>query len=74
MILYVQGGNNMGKVLFFVLLLLLIVTLWSLPLYLCVNLVLWLFGSATRITLFQAFGLCLLATVIKKLFSSKEDK
>ena len=64
----------MGKVLFFVLLLLLIVTLWSLPLYLCVNLVLWLFGSAVRITLFQAFGLCLLATVIKKLFSNKGDK
>lgn len=55
-------------------LLLLGVTLWSLPLYLCVNLVLWLFGSTIRITLLQAFGLCLLTVVIKGLFSNKEDK
>ena len=65
----------MSRIIFLILLLLLVVTLWSLPLYLCVNLVLWLFGSAIRITLFQAFGLCLLATVIKKLlFSNKGDK
>ena len=64
----------MSRIIFLILLSLLVVALWSLPLYLCVNLVLWLFGSAIRITLFQAFGLCLLATVIKELFSSKEDK
>ena len=73
MILYAQGGNDMGKVLFFILLLLLVVILWSLPLYLCVNLVVWLFNSALRITLFQSFGLCLLATVIKSLLFKRRD-
>ena len=63
----------MGEVLVLILLLLLIVMLWSLPLYLCVNLVLWLFGSAVRITLFQSFGLCLLATVIKSLLFKGGD-
>lgn len=64
----------MSKIIFLILLLLLVVTLWSLPLYFCVNLVLWLFGSAMRITLIQAFGLCLLATVIKGLLSNKGEK
>ena len=64
----------MSRIIFLILLLLLGVALWSLPLYLCVNSVLWLFGSAVRITLFQSFGLCLLATVIKKLFSDKGDE
>lgn len=63
----------MWKVLVLILWLLLVITLWSLPLYLCVNLVLWLFGSTVRITLFQSFGLCLLATVIKSLLSKGED-
>lgn len=63
----------MVKLLVLIGILLLVVALWSLPLYVCVNLVLWLFGSAFRITLIQSFGLCLLATVIRKLLFKKED-
>lgn len=63
----------MGKIILFILFLLITITLWSLPLYLCLNLVLWLFGSTIRITMIQAFGLCLLATVIKNLLFKKED-
>lgn len=64
----------MSKVLVLILLLLLAIVLWSLPLYLCINLVLWLFGSTIRITLLQSFGLCLLATVIKKVLFKGDDK
>lgn len=63
----------MGKIILFILFLLITITLWSLPLYLCLNLVLWLFGSTIRITMIQAFGLCLLASVIKNLLFKKED-
>lgn len=62
----------MGKIILFILFLLITITLWSLPLYLCLNLVLWLFGSTIRITIIQTFGLCLLASVIKRLLSDKE--
>lgn len=62
----------MGKIILFILFLLITITLWSLPLYLCLNLVLWLFGSTIRITMIQAFGLCLLASVIKRLLSNEE--
>lgn len=62
----------MGKIILFILFLLITITLWSLPLYLCLNLVLWLFGSTIRITIIQAFGLCLLTSVIKRLLSDKE--
>lgn len=62
----------MVKIILFILFLLITITIWSLPLYLCLNLVLWLFGSTIRITIIQAFGLCLLASVIKKLLSGKE--
>lgn len=61
----------MGKFLILALILLVIVTLVSLPLYLCVNLVLWLFHIPFHLTLFQAFGVCLLSAVIKSLFSTK---
>lgn len=65
----------MGKVLILILILIVICIVWSLPLYLVVNFVLWLFHSAWRITLLQSFGLCLLATVIKTLlFKNKEGK
>ena len=49
--------------------------LWSLPLYLCTNLVLWAFNISYHLTLFQAFTLCLFANLIHKLlFKSKEGK
>ena len=56
-------------VLFLILVIVVVGLLWSLPLYLCVNLVLWLFNVEFHLTLLQAFGMCLLASVIKGLFS-----
>lgn len=63
----------MRKFLALIIIFLLFVIIWSLPLYLCVNLVCWLFGSAFRITLFQSFGICLLAKVIHNMFCKKGD-
>lgn len=65
----------MGKIVILILILIIIGIIWSLPLYLVTNFVLWLFHSTLRITLLQSFGLCLLATVIKTLlFKNKEGK
>ena len=60
----------------FILILVLIVCgiLWALPLYLVVNFVCWVFHIAFHLSLLQAFALCLLANVIKKLLFEKEDK
>lgn len=63
----------MGKILVLLAVLLLVVILWSLPLYLCVNLVCWLFGLTFRITLFQSFGICLLVKVIHGMLFKKGD-
>ena len=49
--------------------------LWSLPLYLCLNLVLWLFHISYHVTILQAFGLGLLMSVIHEtLFGNKGVK
>lgn len=61
----------MGKILMLIVVFLLAVVLYSLPLYLCVNLVCWLFDLTFRITLFQSFGLSLLAKVIHNLLFKK---
>lgn len=60
----------------FILILVLIVCgiLWALPLYLVVNFVCWVFHTTFHLSLLQAFALCLLANVIKKLLFEKEDK
>lgn len=63
----------MGKILVLLLILVIVGAVWSLPLYLCANLVLWLFNISFHLTWIQAFGICLLASVLKKLLS-KEDK
>jgi len=57
----------MREILFTILFLIICGILWSLPLYFCVNFVLWLFHFTYHLTLLQAFGLCLLTTVIHKL-------
>ena len=62
----------MGKILMLLLILLIIGLGWSLPLYLVVNLVLWLFHVPFHLTWLQALGVCLLATVIKGLLSKGE--
>lgn len=62
----------MGKLLVLLLILIIMGAIWSLPLYLCVNLVLWLFRISFHLTWLQAFGICLLASVIKDLLSTKK--
>lgn len=59
----------MGKILVLFLILVIMGAIWSLPLYFVVNLVFWLFGISYHLTWLQAFALCLLASVIKGLFS-----
>ena len=61
----------MGKILVLLLVFVFICALWSLPLYIVVNFVLWLFHSAIRITWLQSFGLCLLATLLKTFLFGK---
>lgn len=63
----------MGKFLVLFLILIIIGAILSLPLYICVNLVLWLFHISFHLTWLQAFGICLLASVIKGLLFNKED-
>lgn len=62
----------MGKILMLLMILIIMGAAWSLPLYLVVNLVLWLFHIPFHLTWLQAFGVCTLVSVIKGLFS-KED-
>lgn len=62
----------MGKILILLLILLTIGLVWSLPLYLVVNLVLWLFHVPFHLTWLQALGVCLLASVVKGLLSKGE--
>lgn len=59
----------MGKILMLFMILIIIGAAWSLPLYLVVNLVLWLFHIPFHLTWLQAFGVCMLASIIKGLFS-----
>lgn len=63
----------MGKFLILLLILIIIGALWSLPLYIVVNFVLWLFQIPFHLTWLQAFGVCLLATIIRKLLFKKES-
>lgn len=54
-------------ILLFILCITIYIILWSLPLYLCVNLVLWLFQIPFHLTLLQSFGVTSLIAVICKL-------
>ena len=63
----------MGKVLVLLLILIVIGAIWSLPLYVVTNFVLWLFQIPFHLTWLQAFGVCLLATMIRKLLFKKES-
>ena len=56
----------MGKILILLLILIILGAIWSLPLYICVNLVLWLFYIPFHLTWLQAFAVCLLMTVISR--------
>ena len=63
----------MGKILALLLILIIVGAIWSLPLYACANLVLWLFGIPFHLTWLQAFALCLLASAVRKIIKGKED-
>ena len=63
----------MGKILILLLILIVMGAIWSLPLYIVVNFVLWLFQIPFHLTWLQAFGVCLLATMIRKLLFQKES-
>lgn len=62
----------MRKIIVILLFLIAIGAIWSLPLYLVINFVSWLFQIPFHLTWLQAFGLCLLASVIKNLINRKE--
>ena len=63
----------MGKILILLLILIVMGAIWSLPLYIVVDFVLWLFQIPFHLTWLQAFGVCLLATMIRKLLFKKES-
>ena len=63
----------MEKILILLLILIVMGAIWSLPLYIVVNFVLWLFQIPFHLTWLQAFGVCLLATMIRKLLFKKES-
>lgn len=63
----------MGKILVLLLILIIMGAVWSLPLYLVVNFVLWLFQIPFHLTWLQAFSVCLLASVIKNLLFKKGE-
>lgn len=63
----------MGKILILLLILIVMGAIGSLPLYIVVNFVLWLFQIPFHLTWLQAFGVCLLATMIRKLLFKKES-
>jgi hypothetical protein len=62
----------MGEIIILLLILVIVGLIWSLPLYLVVNLVLWLFHAPFHLTWLQALGVCLLASVVKGLLSKEE--
>ena len=63
----------MEKLLLLILLLFAMGAIWSLPLYLVANFVLWLFHIPFHLTWIQAFGVCLLASMVRKLLFGKGD-
>lgn len=70
----VRRRNNM-KIILLILAVIILGMLWALPVYICANLVLWLFHIPFRWTLLQTFGICLFVSVVRAvLFSDKGGK
>lgn len=62
------------SILFLIILTSLIVgIIWCLPVYLVINLVCWLFSIPFHLSIPQAFGICLLAYIIRRLLFGKKD-
>lgn len=65
----------MGEILLVLLLFMGACFLWSLPIYLSANFMLWVFHISFRLTWVQAFSLCLFSALLRELlFGGKEDK
>lgn len=63
------------KVIILLLAVIIMSILWALPVYICANLVLWLFHIPFRWTLLQTLGVCMFVSVIRAmLFSDKGGK
>ena len=63
------------KIILLILAVIILGMLWALPVYICANLVLWLFNIPFRWTLLQTFGICMFVSVVRAvLFSDKGGK
>ena len=70
-----EGEMKMGKVIVLILVLIMCGILWAFPLWVVINFVCWAFHLSFHLNYIQAFALCLLASMIKKLlFKNKENK
>ena len=70
-----EGEMKMGKVIVLILVLIMCGILWAFPLWAVINFVCWAFHLSFHLNFIQAFALCLLASMIKKLlFKNKENK
>lgn len=70
-----EGEMKMGKVIVLILVLIMCGILWAFPLWAVINFVCWAFHLSFHLNYIQAFALCLLTSMIKKLlFKNKEDK
>lgn len=63
----------MGKFLLTMLLIVFFGVLWSLPVYLCINLILWAFHISFRLTILQAFVICLSLNIMISVLSGRKD-
>lgn len=63
------------KVIILLLAVIIMSILWALPVYICANLVLWLFHIPFRWTLLQTLAVCMFVSVVRAmLFSDKGGK
>ena len=63
----------MGKFFAIIFILIFIAILWCLPLWLVVNFICWVFHLSFRLTVLQAFALCLASGALRKIYF-KEDE
>lgn len=64
----------MGKIFVIIFIFILCAVLWSLPLYIAINFMCWVFHLSFHITLLQTFAICVVITLIRNLLFEKESK
>lgn len=62
----------MGKILLVILMFVIMCIIWTLPVYIATNLLLWLFEISYHMTLPQAFAVSLLLSIIGNMLNNKE--